>query len=62
MKNLRIFGTNLGSITELKTILEFLEAGALKPVVDKTFPLSDAAEATQYLLDRKNKGKVILVP
>ena len=62
MKNLRIFGTNLGAITELKTILEFLEAGALKAVVDKTFPLSDAAEATRYLLDRKNKGKVILVP
>ena len=62
MKNLRIFGTNLGSITELKTILEFLEAGALKAVVDKTFPLSEARHATQYLLDRKNKGKVILVP
>ena len=62
MKNLRIFGTNLGSITELKTILEFLEAGALKAVVDKTFPLSEARDATQYLLDRKNKGKVILVP
>lgn len=62
MKNLRIFGTNLGSILELRTILEFLESGQLKTIVDTRFPLSDARDAVQYLLERKNKGKVILVP
>ena len=62
MKNLRIFGTNLGSILELRTILEFLESGQLKAVVDTRIPLSDARDAVQYLLERKNKGKVILVP
>ena len=62
MKNLRIFGTNLGSILELRTILEFLESGQLKAIVDTRIPLSDAREAVQYLLERKNKGKVILVP
>ncbi|MBI2880813.1 MAG: zinc-binding dehydrogenase [Candidatus Tectomicrobia bacterium] len=62
MKNLKIFGTNLGTILELRTILEFLEAGRLRAVVDRTFPLSQAREAVQYLLDRKNKGKVILIP
>lgn len=62
MKNLRIFGTNLGSILELKSILEYLEAGKLRAIVDRTFPLPDARTAVQYLLDRKNKGKVVLVP
>ena len=62
MKNLRIFGTNLGSILELRTILEYLESGQLKAVVDTRIPLSDARDAVQYLLERKNKGKVILVP
>lgn len=62
MKNLRIFGTNLGSILELRTILEFLESGHLKAIVDTRIPLSDARDAVQYLLERKNKGKVILVP
>jgi NADPH:quinone reductase-like Zn-dependent oxidoreductase len=37
-------------------------AGRLKPVVDRVFPLADARAAVQYMLDRKNKGKVVLVP
>jgi NADPH:quinone reductase-like Zn-dependent oxidoreductase len=61
-KNLRIVGTNLGSILELKTVLEHVVEGRLKPVIDRAFPLRDARGAVQHVLDRKNKGKVLLVP
>jgi NADPH:quinone reductase-like Zn-dependent oxidoreductase len=61
-KNLRIRGTNLGSILELQTVLDCVTAGRLRAVVDRVFPLSDARAAVQYVLDRKNKGKVLLVP
>jgi NADPH:quinone reductase-like Zn-dependent oxidoreductase len=61
-KNLRILGTNLGSILELRTILEFMVGGKLKPVIDRAFSLKDARAAVQHVLDRKNKGKVLLVP
>jgi NADPH:quinone reductase-like Zn-dependent oxidoreductase len=61
-KNLRIVGTNLGSILELKTVLDHVVEGKLKPVIDRTFPLKDARAAVQHVLDRKNKGKVLLVP
>lgn len=61
-KNLRVIGTNLGSIIELRTILDHVVAGRLKPVVDRAFPLSDARGAVQYVLDRKNRGKVLLLP
>ena len=61
-KNLRIVGTNLGSILELKTVLEHVVEGKLKPVIDRAFPLKDARAAVQHVLDRKNKGKVLLVP
>ncbi|HSF04253.1 MAG TPA: zinc-binding dehydrogenase [Methylomirabilota bacterium] len=61
-KNLRIVGTNLGTILELRAILDQVLAGRLRPVVDRAFPLSQARAAVQYVLDRKNKGKVILVP
>ena len=61
-KNLRIVGTNLGSILELRTILDELVAGRLKPVIDRTFALKDARAAVQHVLDRRNKGKVLLVP
>jgi NADPH:quinone reductase-like Zn-dependent oxidoreductase len=61
-KNLKIVGTNLGSILELRTLLDNVAAGRLRPVVDRVFPLSDARAAVQHVLDRKNKGKVLLVP
>ena len=61
-KNLRILGTNLGSIVELRTILDYVAAGRLKPVIDRAFPLEDARAAVQHVLDRKNKGKVLVIP
>jgi NADPH:quinone reductase-like Zn-dependent oxidoreductase len=61
-KNLRIVGTNLGSILELKTVLDHVVDGKLKPVIDRAFPLREARAAVQHVLDRKNKGKVLLVP
>ena len=61
-KNLKILGTNLGSILELQTILEHLVDGRLKPVIDRAFALGDARAAVRHVLDRKNKGKVLLVP
>jgi NADPH:quinone reductase-like Zn-dependent oxidoreductase len=61
-KNLRIVGTNLGSILELRTVLDEVAAGRLRPVVDRAFPLRDARAAVQHVLDRKNKGKVLLLP
>ena len=60
-KNLRILGTNLGSILELRTILDHVIQGRLRPVIDRAFPLKDARAAVQHVLDRKNKGKVLLV-
>jgi NADPH:quinone reductase-like Zn-dependent oxidoreductase len=61
-KNLKIVGTNLGSIPELRTVLDYVASGKLKPVVDRAFPLKDTRAAVQHVLDRKNKGKVLLVP
>ena len=61
-KNLKILGTNLGSILELRTILDYIAAGRLQPVIDRAFQLPDARAAVQHVLDRKNKGKVLLVP
>ena len=37
------------------------ETGELKPIIDKTFTLSDAKEAHQYMEAKKNKGKIVLI-
>jgi len=61
-KNLSVMGTNLGSLPEFRTMLEHLADGRLRPVIDRAFPLADARQAVQHVLDRRNKGKVLLQP
>lgn len=43
-----------------RELLTFYEQGAIKPVVSRRFPLEKAAEAIQYLVDRKAVGKVVV--
>ncbi|MBV9874176.1 MAG: zinc-binding alcohol dehydrogenase family protein [Verrucomicrobia bacterium] len=43
-----------------KAILPLLDSGAIKPIVAKTFPMADAADALKYLVDRRPFGKVAL--
>ncbi len=47
-------GEQLGQITAL------IEAGAIKPVVDRVLPMTDAAEAHAYLETGRARGKVVL--
>lgn len=37
------------------------ETGELKPIIDKTYKLSQAMEAHQYMEAKKNKGKIVLI-
>lgn len=48
----------LGSL--FAEILALWEAGVVRPHVDRVFPLARAADAHQYLADRRSKGKVLL--
>jgi NADPH2:quinone reductase len=43
-------------------IFKWLAVGELKLRIDKTFPLSEAAEAHRQLESRKTSGKVLLIP
>ena len=61
-KQLSISGCYLGSRSELLKIMELMESGRLKPVVDSVFPLEDAVAAQTKMLERKQFGKIVLVP
>ncbi|MBC8552664.1 MAG: zinc-binding dehydrogenase [Candidatus Brocadiales bacterium] len=61
-KQLSISGCYMGSRRELLMILKLIESGRLKPVVDSVFPLKDAVAAQTKMLDRKQFGKIVLVP
>ncbi len=47
---------------ETEEVFRLVGEGRLKAVIDRTFPLKEAAEAQRYLAGRQNFGKVILVP
>ena len=45
---------------DLGIIKELLEAGKVVPVIDKRYPLSEAAEALRYLGEGHARGKVVI--
>lgn len=58
--HLKIFGSTLGSREEFQHLLNFIETTQTKPIVDRVFPLGEAALAHQYTEERKPFGKVVL--
>lgn len=62
MKDLAIMGSYMGGKGELLEVLQFIERGKLRPVLDRTFPLKEAARAQQLLEERKHFGKLVLIP
>lgn len=59
---LQILGSNGWMREDLFTLLDLVQTGKLKPVIDKTFPLSQANEAFAMLEDRVVFGKVVVKP
>lgn len=45
---------------QLKILTEMIEAGQIKPVIDKVYQLKDTAQAFDYLESGRAKGKVIV--
>ena len=46
----------------IQTLVDEVAAGKLKVLIDRTFPLSGAAEAHAYIESRKAVGRVLLIP
>jgi NADPH:quinone reductase-like Zn-dependent oxidoreductase len=69
-ENKGVFGLNMlhwwdreGSLDRVVTPLaDDLDAGRLEPVVAASFPFDEAAAAHRYIHERRNVGKVVLVP
>jgi NADPH:quinone reductase-like Zn-dependent oxidoreductase len=68
--NKGVFGVNLGHLWNeidrvrawLDALMELQAQGVVRPVVAASFSFEEAAAAHHYLQDRKNVGKVLLVP
>lgn len=61
-RQLQILGSTMGSRGSQFEILRHVEAGRLKPVLGRTFPLSEAWEAHRALEAGEFFGKIVLIP
>lgn len=59
-KQLSIFGTTMGSHQEFAHMLRAVDAGQIRPVIGRVFPLSDAGLAHQYMEQQEQFGKIVL--
>jgi NADPH:quinone reductase-like Zn-dependent oxidoreductase len=59
-RQIQILGSTMGSKASLHRIVALVAAGELVPIVDRTFPLADAADAHRHLESRAQFGKVVL--
>ncbi len=58
-KKMRFFIANMNK-KDLVFLKDLLEAGKVVPVIDRRYPLSDAAEALRYLEEGHAQGKVVI--
>jgi synaptic vesicle membrane protein VAT-1 len=69
-ENKGVFGLNMlhwwdreGDVSRITgPLVEQLEAGDLEPIVAESFPFNRAGDAHRFIAERRNVGKVVLVP
>ena len=59
-KHLSIIGSTMSTLSEFRQVMDLVVAGKLKPVMDRTYPLKDAAGAQERLWRNENFGKITL--
>ena len=59
---LQLIGSNGWEVGDLERLLQLVQEGTLKPVIDRILPLTEAAEALRILENREVIGKVIVEP
>jgi NADPH:quinone reductase-like Zn-dependent oxidoreductase len=59
-RQLSLLGSYMGTFDELRAAAPLLFSGALRPVIDKVFPLERAAEAQRRLEGKVQFGKIVL--
>ena len=61
-RQLSLVGSYMGTMSELHDAMTHVFSGALKPVVDRKFPLSETRAAHEYMEKSQMFGKIVLNP
>lgn len=59
-KQLRIIGSTMASDADIAGMLRMVQGAQVRPLVDRTFPMEQAADALRYLEKQDQFGKVVL--
>jgi NADPH:quinone reductase-like Zn-dependent oxidoreductase len=59
-KQLTIYGSTMGTKEDFEGAYELVASGEARPIVDRVFPLEQAAEAHEYLEAGRQFGKIVL--
>ncbi len=57
-----MIGSNSFYDDDLSALMEMIQAGTLKPTIDKLLPLEEAAEGLRMIRDREVMGKIVVTP
>jgi NADPH:quinone reductase-like Zn-dependent oxidoreductase len=59
-RHLSLLGSTMSTLTEFREVMDLIVTGKLKPVLDRTYPLQEAAAAQERLWRNENFGKITL--
>jgi NADPH:quinone reductase-like Zn-dependent oxidoreductase len=59
-KHLSILGSTMATREDFRGLLDLMERAGARPIVDRIFPLAEAADAHRYLEEQRQFGKVML--
>ena len=59
-RHLSIIGSTMSPLSEFRTVMDLVVGGKLRPVIDRRYPLKDAAAAQQRLEEDQQLGKILL--
>jgi alcohol dehydrogenase len=62
LKHLELHGSSQGTRAAFKRLVGYIEAGKIKPLLDRTFPLSRFHEAQQQFMAKGFFGKLVVQP
>lgn len=62
LKHLRLIGTSLGTTEGFRAVLDAVETDRIRPLLARTFPLSDIREAHAFFKAKDFFGKLAVVP
>jgi NADPH:quinone reductase len=59
---LSVIGSSAGTRADLQEVLDAIRRGALRPILDRAFPLEQTADAHRALVSQEKFGNLVLVP